>query len=104
MIDIDIDIDIDMEMEMEIRSWFSVSYEHCLLFFFLGGEEETRTIRLEDRFDPPTLASTGADRWIKRNVERNGADAWANLTRTGVDVFLGRSSGFIAIVRSKSSC
>lgn len=32
-------------------------------------------MRLEDRFDPPTFASTGADRWIKRNVERNGADA-----------------------------
>lgn len=59
------------------------------------------TMTLEDRFDPPTFASSGADKWIIRKVERNGADAWANLANIGIDVFFGRSLGFIA--RSKSS-
>jgi hypothetical protein len=53
------------------------------------------TMTLDDRFDPPTFASKGADRWTRRNVERNGADAWASLTNIEVDVFLGRSPGFI---------
>ena len=57
---------------------------------------------LEDRRDPPTFASKGADRWTRRNVERNGADAWASLTNIEVDVFLGRSPGFIVLRRAKS--
>lgn len=61
-----------------------------------------RTMTLEDRRDPPTFASKGADRWTRRNVERNGADAWASLTNIEVDVFLGRSPGFIVLRRAKS--
>ena len=56
---------------------------------------------LEDRLDPPTFASMGADKCIKRKVERNGADACASLTNIGVDVFFGRPLGFI--VRSFKS-
>ena len=50
---------------------------------------------LEDRFDPPTFASNGADRWIKRNVEINGADAWESLANIEVGVFFEVSPGFI---------
>ena len=50
---------------------------------------------LEDRFDPPTFASNGADRWIKRNVEINGADAWESLANIEVGVFFEGSPGFI---------
>lgn len=52
---------------------------------------------LEDSLDPPMFASSGADKWTRRNVERNGADPWASLTNIGVDVFFGRSPGSIVL-------
>ena len=52
---------------------------------------------LEDSLDPPMFASNGADKWTRRNVERNGADPWASLTNIGVNVFFGRSPGSIVL-------
>ena len=55
---------------------------------------------LEDKFDPPTFASNGADRWINRNVEINGADAWESLANIEVNVFFEGSPGFIVCSES----
>lgn len=82
-----------MSYTIYTRSWVSVSCERFLI----------HTMRLEDRFDPPTFANMGADRWIKRNVERNGADAWASLTNIGVEMFLGWSPEFIVYSKSRRS-
>lgn len=35
----------------------------------------------EARELPPTLANTGAERWISRKVVKNGEDAWMTVVR-----------------------
>lgn len=58
----------------------------------------------DDNEDPPRFARAGAERWMRRKVEMNGAEPCASFVRIPVTVVRGAelAAGGVAVVGSST--